>query len=191
MIHRTYCDYRTIRQFECCLCISSFCKWLSCQINTSASRCNPSRSVIEFRCIISVFPGSDTDFPEIIHPCPYKVSDNSWILLCHLPKSICIIAECLASQNQTLRIFLQVMLITFDSIIVSGDIHVGKSPSSLHITSIESRSGFHKSASHKSCKIIEELTSYRFLFFLSFCLLRLLGFFFRLLITVNPKANRA
>jgi len=102
----------------------------------------------------------------------------------HLPESIRVRTKCLASQDQTLRIFFQIFSIAVDTIVVSCNIHIGKSISCFYITAVKRCSDLHRLTSKNPCQIIEKFTSYcLFLPARSAC------FFLRLLVTVNAEAN--
>ena len=149
----------------------------------------------KIRSIIPVFPASDANLAKIIHACPYKIAHQTRLPLGLLPKTIRVVAEGFASQDQSVWIFLQITPVAVDTIVVTRDIHIGEGVPGFHIASMECRTHFHELITHQSRHIVEELASDRFLLFCPFSgslgFLGLFRFPLCLFIAIHAKANRA
>jgi len=183
MVYRHNCDCQVF-QFKSHSCISHLAKRLSGKVNSSGTSSYPAAAAIEARCIILVLPGSDSNLSKVILCCPHKITDNTFVSFGFLHKLISICTESLASQNHSLRIFLQVMTVTLDSIVVSGYVHVGVSISCFYITRIKSCSCFHKSSAENSSNCVIKFTSNSLFLLGIFCC------FICLFITVNTESHR-
>ena len=183
VVYRHNCN-RQVFQLKCDSGISHLSKRLSSQVNSSGACTYPAAATVKTWCIILVFPCTNSYFAQIILCSPDKISDDTFISFCLLHKLIRIRTEGLTSKNDSLRIFLQVMTVTLDSIVISCYIHICVSISCLHITWVKSCSCFHKSGTENSGNRIIELTSY------CFFLLSIFSCFVCLFIAVNTKAHR-
>ena len=141
--------------------------------------------------IIAVFGSAHAGLADIVHACPDKVAYHLRQLVGKLPEQPCIFTEGLRSEDQSVRIFFHVMAITPDSVVITGDVHVGVSTAGLQIAGIKCRAELHELVAHDTGQFIVELTADRRLFgfaLLGFGGLRLfLGF----LVAVHTKADRA
>ena len=194
VIDRTHRNHGPLCKSKSNLCIGCLRQRVTGQVNPAASRRDPSGTVVEFRRIIPVFPGTNAHFAEIIHTRPDKVTDQSGLLLRHLPESIRIRAEGFASKDQSFRILFQIMLIPEYPVVVSGDIHIGKGAPGFDVAAMKRSAGLHEVVAHQSRQIVEKLASHCFFLLFRFtglpaffCLNR---FFFRLFVAVDAESNR-
>jgi len=144
--------------------------------------------------VIFILSSTISGLSDIFPSGPDKIAQDSFILLCNLPEATCILAESLCTEDQTFRIFFQVMFVSEKSVVVTSDIHICKSIFCFPVTWRKCRTNFHKIVANQTGKCIIEFTSYRFFlfFFLFFCLLLCnLRTFFCFIIAVDTHSHGA
>ena len=181
LVYRPHCQKRSFFLFIHHLCIQCFSQRLSGDIDSSASCCKPMAFRCILRCIILIFPGSDSGLADVIHSGPYEISQYSWMFFRNFIKLRSVPAKCFRSQNQSFRIFFQIMPISQNPVIISRNIHIFIGISCLYVTAVQTCPHFHEGISHHSCQTVIEFTAYRFLF--GRCV-------FCFFITVHTKSHR-
>ena len=148
MADRPHSNIRSFFQFKRNLRVECLAEGFPGQIDSACTGTDPAGSIVKPRCIVSIFPAADSYLTEIIYPGPDKVSDQPWFPLSQFPEFIRIRAESFRPKDQPIRILFQVSPVPFFSVVVSGDVHVGKCISGCHVRSVQSCSELHEVRTH-------------------------------------------
>ena len=184
---------RAFFPLQCHTGVQGFALRAANQVNAACPGCDPARPVGKIRYIVRVFPRADADLTQVIHTRPDEIAQQARFVLGQLIKTVGIAAERLASDNQAVRVFFQVMLIPAYAIIVPRGVHICKGIFRFPIARRQGCPPFHKVRAHETRQVVEELAADG-LFpggrFAGRCALGgSFGLFLRLVIAVNTKAH--
>ncbi len=172
-------NLRYIRKLERDFGIQRFAERVANQIHTTASRRHPACAVQKIGGVFAVFPTAHAHFAEIIHSRPDKIAYKRRVCLCKLPEGVRVRTKRFTAQNYTFGIFLDIVLIAFNSVVISCDVHYGKAVARLSVATGKLCHRLHKLIAEKPRKVVEKLASDLFV-----------GIFFSLFVAVLSEAER-